>query len=153
MTTNQALYKWAQAEMDPMLRNSLIGAGIGGAGLGAMSLLSGKKRDRKDSRRIRTALLDALAGATIGGLAGGAYTYLTDPKYNPPAAIDAGTLQEPKVTIIDAGTLKEPKVPIERDNEGNVYIPKMKRTWLDWLDDVFYPNHKITRGKYTKSTP
>lgn len=131
-----------------MLRNSLIGAGIGGAGLGAMSLLAGKKRDRKDSRRIRTALLDALAGATIGGVAGGAYTYLTDPKYNPPAVTPNLT-----TAVIDAGTLQEPKVTITRDNEGNVYIPKMKRTWLDWLDDVFSFNYKIPRGKYTKSTP
>lgn len=80
---------------DNILRNSLIGAGIGGLGMGGLSyLLDDPRRRKKD--RIKSSILYALGGAAAGGAIGGMGSLYTS---------DGGKAKNTaKQTIADART-------------------------------------------------
>lgn len=66
--------------LDPTVRHSLMGAGIGAAGMGLTSLLAGRKKKR-------SLLGDTLSGAALGGLGGLGYSMLTrEPAAKDPTA-------------------------------------------------------------------
>ena len=69
-TTPPQGIEYTPEKPDNILRNSLIGAGIGGVGMGGLSyLLDDPRRRKKD--RIKSSILYALGGAAAGGALGG----------------------------------------------------------------------------------
>jgi len=55
------------SELDPAARNALVGAGLGGGALALRRLLSSRDEDHKNKGVMRQALLGALLGGVTGG--------------------------------------------------------------------------------------